>query len=113
MSPLQPVILTTPAIQLLVNDLNLSMDCIPDGNGFSYVWEKRNDDFSSRVEGIHLSQLNIYNVTPEDAGDYRCVMRNSTGVIRSNYTTITVEGNQFCLIYRTVFSIHFIDSDAA
>ena len=91
-SPLQPVVLTTPAIQLLVNDYNLSMDCVPDKDGFSYKWEKKNNNFSSRVDGIHSSKLKIYNVTPEDAGDYRCVMSNSTGVIRSNYTTITVEG---------------------
>ena len=69
------------------------MDCMPQMDGFTYKWEKRNDKFTSRVQGIHSSQLNIYNVTPEDAGDYRCVMNNSTGVIASNYEPITVEGN--------------------
>ena len=66
---------------------------MPQMDGFTYKWEKRNDKFTSTVQGIHSSQLNIYNVTPEDAGDYRCVMSNSTGVIASNYKPITVEGN--------------------
>jgi len=91
-SPLQPVVLTSPSIQLAINDYNLSMECIPERNNFSYKWEKRNDSFSSRVQGINSSQLNIYNVTSEDAGDYRCVMSNSTGNIASDYKTITIEG---------------------
>jgi len=69
------------------------MECVPQMDGFAYKWEKRNDELTSRVQGINSSQLNIYNVTPEDAGDYRCVMSNSTGDIASNYETITVEGN--------------------
>jgi len=89
---MQPVVLTTPSIQLVINDYNLSVECIPERDGFSYAWEKRNDNFSSRVQGIYSSQLNIYNVTPEDAGDYRCVMSNSTGMIVSNYKTITIKG---------------------
>jgi len=97
-SPIQPVVLKSAAIQLTINDYNLSMDCIPDKDGFSYLWEKKNNNVSSAAQGIHSSQLNIYNVTPDDAGDYRCVMSNSTGVIRSNYTKITIEGNQYCLI---------------
>ena len=81
------------------------MDCIPDKDGFSYIWEKKDNNVSSAAQGIHSSQLNIYNVTPEDAGDYRCVMSNSTGVIRSNYTTITIEGNQYCLIIGQCLSV--------
>ena len=91
-SPLKPVVLTSPSIQLAINNYNLSMKCIPERDRFSYKWEKRNDNFSSRVQGIHSSQLNIYNVTPKDAGDYRCIMSNSTGDIVSNYKTITIEG---------------------
>ena len=77
------------------------MECIPERDGFSYMWEKRNDNFTSRAQGICSSQLNIFNVTPEDSGDYQCVMSNSTGVIASNYKTITVEGNHalYIIVY--------------
>jgi len=68
------------------------MECIPDRDGFFYKWEKINGIFSSRVQGIYSSQLIVYNVTPEDSGDYRCIMSNSTGIIVSNYKAITVEG---------------------
>jgi len=89
---MQPVVLTSPSIQLAVNDYNLTMECTPERERFSYKWEKRNDNFSPGVVGIHSSRLSIYNVTPEDAGDYRCIMSNSTGVIASSYKTITIEG---------------------
>ena len=74
------------------------MKCIPKSDGFFYKWEKINDNFSSRIQGIHSSQINIYNVTPEDTGDYRCTMSNSTGVIASNYKTVTIEGNLYNVV---------------
>jgi len=76
------------------------MKCTPKRDDFSYKWEKRNDNLSSRIQGIHSFQLNVYNVTPEDAGDYRCLMSNSTGVIASNYKTITIEGNLYNAVYK-------------
>jgi len=48
---MQPVLLTSSSIHLGVNDYNLTMECTPEREHFSYKWEKRNDNFSSGVVG--------------------------------------------------------------
>jgi len=70
----------------------MSMECIPKKNGFYYTWKKRNDSLPSTAKGIHSPNLIIYNVTPEDAGDYRCLMSNHTGAIVSEYKSVEVVG---------------------
>lgn len=68
------------------------MKCKPKKIGFYYKWEKRNDSLPSRAQGVHSSKLMIYNVTPEDTGDYRCLMNNNTGAIASEYKSVEVIG---------------------
>ena len=41
---------------------------------------------------INSSKLTIVKLKPEDAGEYRCIMSNSTGQIASNYSLVTVKG---------------------
>jgi len=92
-SPLQPVVKTSmPLINLGINNYTLSLECVPKKDDFYYKWEKRNKSLPSRAQGIHSSNLMIYNVTPEDAGDYRCLMSNNTGAIASDYKSVAVKG---------------------
>jgi len=68
------------------------MKCIPDLVDHQYEWRKRNASFSTRFQGIFSSQMTIFNVLPEDSGEYKCIISNSTGKISSNYSTLTVKG---------------------
>ena len=70
----------------------MSMRCIPDQHDLHYVWEKRNDNLPSRAQGVHSSTLTIINLKPEDSGEYRCVVSNSTGRIASEYLPVTIKG---------------------
>ena len=90
--PSLPVVITDPIVNLTVNNYNLTMKCSPDKNNFKYKWIKKNDVLPSRAQGVNTSQLTIVNLTPEDSGDYQCIMSNSTGTIRSNFSTVSVIG---------------------
>ena len=79
-------------IKLTVNNFILSMDCTFYADGFEYKWEKKNEKNISRAQGISSKQLIIANLKPEDSGEYRCIMSNSTGVIMSEYALLTVKG---------------------
>ena len=68
------------------------MKCLPDKNNFKYKWVKKNDVLLLRAQGVNTSQLTIVNLTPEDSGDYQCVMSNSTGTISSNFSTVNIRG---------------------
>ena len=50
----------------------------------------------------------IYNVTPEDAGDYRCVMGNHTGAIASDYKSVAVKGYYIIIIMHITYNIHIV-----
>ena len=91
-SPL--VIMTDPVVNLTVNDYNLTMKCLPSDSNFNYKWIKKNDVLPSRAQGANTSHLTIVNLTPEDSGDYQCVMSNNTGIVRSNFAAVKVKGKR-------------------
>ena len=62
------------------------------GNDFEYKWEKRNEKNIPRSRDINSRHLIINDVRPVDSGEYRCILGNSTGVISSDYSLLTVEG---------------------
>ena len=41
---------------------------------------------------MHSSNLTIVNLKPEDSGEYRCTVSNSTGKIISDYVKLVVQG---------------------
>ena len=91
--PEKPTVEMIPGqlIKLTINDFRLSMDCISHGNDFEYKWEKKKEDNIPRSQNIN-STLIINDLRPADSGEYRCVVSNSTGIIKSDYTLLTVEG---------------------
>ena len=92
--PELPIIIVVPGpvVNLTVNDYNLTMKCLPDKNNFNYKWIKKNDVLPSRAQGVNAPELIIINLTPEDSGDYQCVMSNKTGTISSNFSTVNITG---------------------
>ena len=92
--PIKPRVLISSSnpVHLNVTNFTLSMKCIPEQHTFNYEWEKRNSTLSSQTKGVNSSYLIIYNLKPEDAGEYQCIMHNSTGKIASNYTELIVNG---------------------
>ena len=70
------------------------MKCLSSMSNFNYKWIKKNSVLPSRAgaQGVNTSQLTIVNLTPEDSGDYQCVMSNSTGTISSDFLTINIGG---------------------
>ena len=88
----QPLILFDSPIHLTVNDYRLSMKCIPDKNNLNYRWERKNGRLPSRAQGTYTSHLIIVNLKPQDAGDYRCVVSNSTGNISSRFLSLVING---------------------
>ena len=92
--PSRPVVMTNqyPVINLTINNDNLTMKCLSSMSNFNYKWIKKNNVLPSRAQGVNTQQLTIVNLKPEDSGDYRCVMSNSTGTISSDFLTINIGG---------------------
>jgi len=96
-TPEQPmVILPKSPISLLLNTFNLSMSCQPNKSYLTYTWEKKGE-FPSKILETSLSTLTITNVKPNDSGEYRCIVSNSTGKIASEYAMLIVRGNYYCV----------------
>ena len=70
------------------------MKCGPGGGKFNYTWEKKSGSFPLRAQGVHSSHLTIINVRPQDAGEYRCTVSNSTGRITSHFSKLIVTGSK-------------------
>ena len=89
-----PVITKDPInteIILVNNYTNVSLTCKADGAS-TYIWERQNDVIPSDSTGVKTNILNLVNLQPQDAGNYRCVAINGTGSSKSHYATITVLG---------------------
>ena len=84
--------LPTQQIELGINNFTLLMRCSPYNVNFNYTWEKKNGRLLSKAKGVNSWQLKIINLKLGDSGEYRCIMSNSTGMIASNYSLITIKG---------------------
>ena len=70
---------------------NLSLTCEAKG-ATAYYWERQDGSIPSGATGVNSETLTIANLTPEDAGNYRCVVSNDSDEGFSNYAEITVIG---------------------
>ena len=86
-------------VNLTVNNFILLMKCTFYASGFEYKWEKRNERNIPRAHSINSKQITITDLKPEDSGEYRCILSNSTGVIMSDYTLLTIKGLFVTVIY--------------
>lgn len=59
------------------------------------TWERGNGSIAlDRANGINSNILTLINLQPEDAGEYRCVVKNLFyGNCSSDYATMTIKGN--------------------
>lgn len=57
---------------------------------YHYLWFDFQAD--SRISILEFGSLKIHNIRKEDAGQYRCVARNSFGIAYSKLATIEVQG---------------------
>jgi len=78
-------------ISLLTNIYKYSLTCEADG-ATSYNWERLSGSIPSGATGVNTSTLTIINLTPGDAGSYRCVATTASGSSQSSYATLTVNG---------------------
>ena len=86
-------------VKLKVNNYHLSLRCTHYKNNFYYLWEKKDSDLTYRAQGVYSSKLTIFNLRPEDSGEYRCIMSNATGRIASSYSKLIVTSMYIMYIY--------------
>jgi len=86
------VVISDPLVHLDISNFNLSMKCMPEKSDLKYVWEKKGGNLPTSAQGINSSQVTVTNVRPEDSGDYRCIVSNSTGKLSSLFSSLTIEG---------------------
>ena len=79
-------------VDLLVRNYNLSMQCLPSGTDLQYKWSRRNGSLPTSAVDVNTPTMTIYRLTPEDAGDYQCILSNASGVIASEFDTLKVNG---------------------
>ena len=93
--PLLPLVKVLSVVNLNASNFILTMNCLPDKNDlqYSYTWIKKDNVIPSRAQGINSPTLTIFNLIPEDSGDYQCTVSNRTGKISSNFSTVNVIGN--------------------
>ena len=93
-TPLKPTVEVSPEtlVKLRVNNYTLQMRCLPNDSRFSYKWERKDMQLPLNAKYVNSEHLVIFNVKPEDSGEYRCTMSNYTGQIASDYVLVTMEG---------------------
>ena len=69
-----------------------SLTCEADG-ATSFIWERQSGSIPSGAIGVNTNTLTIINLQPEDAGNYRCVAINGDRSSKSNYATLSINGN--------------------
>ena len=78
-------------VTLLTSTEYLSLTCEAVGVT-SYYWERQNGSIPSSAIGVDSKTLTLLNLTPQDAGDYRCEVSDGSHESISNYAKITVNG---------------------
>ena len=93
-TPTKPVITVLPGqhMELTDNNSTLLMKCLSYNINFNFKWEKKHNKLPARAQGVNSQQLTIVKLNPKDSGEYRCIVRNSTGKLASDYLLVTIKG---------------------
>ena len=91
-TPMIKVKMDNNTVNLLVRNYNLTMRCLPSETDLIYKWNRKNTTLPASAVGLNTPRLTIYRLTPEDAGDYQCVLSNISGVISSEFSTLKING---------------------
>jgi len=68
---------------------NVVLTCKADG-ARSYNWEKYSGSIPSGAIGVNTNTLTITNLQLKDAGKYRCVAINGSGISVSDYAELII-----------------------
>ena len=80
-------------IELTVTNLTLLMKCLSHNIvNVNFKWEKKDSKLPSKAKGVYSENLIITKLSPEDSGEYRCLVSNSTGMMTSDYLLVTIKG---------------------
>ncbi|XP_065894569.1 hemicentin-1-like [Dysidea avara] len=89
-SPMVTVEMDNTTVNLLVKNYNLSMECLPPDTDLEYQWHKKNSSLPSSAVGGNTPYMTIYRLTPEDSGEYQCLLTNASGTIASEFVTLQI-----------------------
>ena len=95
-----PTITTHPASQLTNISISVTLDCEGTGRGsITYQWETSNFNGGQWMKISNSNSKTFIVGTLEQSQQYRCVVSNEAGSIRSNVATVTVLGElSTCII---------------
>jgi len=91
-SPNVTVEMDNTTVNLLVKNYNLSMECLPSDTDLDYQWHRKNSSLPSSAVGGNTPSMTIYELTPEVAGEYQCLLSNVSGTIASEFVTLSING---------------------
>ncbi|XP_042685382.1 muscle, skeletal receptor tyrosine-protein kinase isoform X5 [Centrocercus urophasianus] len=104
---MRPKITRPPVNVEIIEGLKAVLPCTTMGNpkpSVSWIKGETVVKENARIAVLDSGNLRIHNVQREDAGQYRCVARNSLGSAYSKPATVVVEGDRLPLSSPTVFA---------
>ena len=75
-----------------MDDENVTLHCIADGEGLSYSQKRLNLELPHSATGNTTNTLVISGVRERDSGNYRCTVTNKFGTVSSGYASLTITG---------------------
>ena len=80
-----PRISTQPEDRTATYGDTVTFTVVAEGSGLSYAWERNGEDL-----GVTTAELRLEDMAVADAGDYRCVVSNTSGSAESEEVVLTV-----------------------
>ena len=77
-------------INLVTNNVNISLSCQADGRNIQYAWERLNNALPNNTRGANSNTLHFILLKPENAGKYRCRVFNDSGFGYSHYGVLQI-----------------------
>jgi len=90
-------------INLVTNNVNMSLSCEADGHNIKYSWERLNNTLPNNTRGVSTTTLHFTLLRPDDAGKYRCRVFNDSGYGYSDYGVLQIHGEKNMRILNSIF----------